>query len=300
MITSTLVQPTGRTLFSFLRRAADDLYYNYAQSAFQVIDLLSANEGARAPFRIPYEENAGVYTWEIDSSTFFDGDYAYTSQELVGATEYAPIASQTLTLSGGDVAASLLTAEISQTASKTLFSFLKRNRDGLYYSPDLADFGADDMASAAEAVRATYRIPFAEDPPGRYSWEVDVSSFDDGTYTVSTRELVGSIEILAGEDYTVGVYNGAVASGASLGEVGINHDTGSRDALRYVTTGGAPIAGAKICVYSAMDDTVPIWVTFTNKYGRWESPVLVPVGASYTITFSKPGLYGPDNISLVL
>lgn len=299
-ITSTITQPTGRTLFSFLRRAVDGLYWNAVDEEFQVVDLLSADEEERSPFRISYIDDAGSYTWTLDAGDFLDGSYVYTSRELSGVTEYAPIVETALTITNGNVAGSLLTAAITQTAGKTLFSFVKRNRDGLYYDAEAEDFGSADMASAPEVVRASYRVGFTEDPAGEYTWELDVTNFQDGAYSVSTRELIGSLEILAGEDYSVGVYNGAVTTGVSLGEVGLNHNTGSTDNLRYVTTGGAAIEGAKICVYATGGSSVPLGVTFTNKYGRWEAPVLVPVGASYTIVFSKQGLYGPDTRTVVL
>lgn len=300
-ITSTITQPAGRTLFSFLRRSVDGLYWNAQDSEFQVVDLLSADEGARSPFRISYTDNAGSYTWALSANSFSDGAYVYTSRELSGVTEYAPIVETAFAVTNGNVAGSLLTAAITQTAGKTLFAYIKRNRDGLYYDAVAENFGSADMASAPEVVRASYRVDFAEDPAGEYSWELDVANFQDGTYSISTRELIGSLEILAGEDYPVCIYNGSVTTGVSLGEVGLNHNTGSTDNLRYVTAGGAPISGAKICVYAAVGgDGTPLGVTFTDKYGRWEAPVLVPAGASYTIVFSKPSLYGPDSRTVVL
>lgn len=298
-ITSTITQPAGRTIFAFLRREVDGLYWNALDEAFQVLNLASADESTRAPFRIPYTDSSGTYTWALSTDTFMDGSYIYTARELSGITEYSGIAEVSFTVANGD-ASSVLTVGLAQSAGKTLFSFLRRNRDGLYYSYGDSSFGTADMASAAEDVRASYRIPFSEDPAGEYTWSLDVAGFQDGTYTVSSRELVGSLEILVGVDYPVSIYNGVVVTGVSLGEVKLNHNTGSTDSLRYVTAGGAPISGAKICVYAAGGDAEPIGVTFTDKYGRWEAPVLVPAGASYTIVFSKPSLYGPDSRTVVL
>lgn len=298
-ITSTITQPEGRTLFAFLRRSIDGLYWNDSDEEFQALNLLSADEATRAPFRIPYTDTDGTYTWTLATDTFMDGAYVYTAHELSGITEYASLAEVTVNVANGDSSATL-TVGLAQGTGKTLFSFLCRNRDGLYYNYDTESFGSADMASAAEDVRASYRIPFTEDPAGEYSWALDVVDFSDGTYTVSSRELIGSLEILVGVDYPVVIYNGEVVTGVSLGEVGLNHDTGSTDNLRYVTSGGAAIEGAKICVYATGGSSVPLGVTFTNKYGRWEAPVLVPVGASYTIVFSKQGLYGPDTRTVVL
>ncbi len=81
--------------------------------------------------------------------------------------------------------------------------------------------------------------------------------------------------------------------------VKVDHDWGLPDALRYMTSGGTPIANAQIRVYFKSDYdagrlTTPVGVTQTNSYGRWVDPVLVAPGYSYTVQFFKPEEFGPD------
>jgi hypothetical protein len=297
-ISSTISQPPGRTLFSFLRRNSDGMYYNTSSEEFQIVNLPTADEATRAPFRVAYVEAAGSYTWTIDVTDFLNGSYTYTTQERSGVVEYAPIQTQTLSINGGALEGQLLTSEIAQEPDRVFFSYICQKADETFYVPESGLFEDVSLTDAPEELRDTFRVYFTETSPGTYSWEVSVEDFANGTYIVSTRELVGELEIQAGQDYPVGVYNGLVVSGVSLGEVGIDHNTGSKDSLRYVTSGGAPIQGAKICVYSQSDLNTPLGVTFTNKYGRWQSSIQVPTGNTYTITFAKSGLFGPDSTTI--
>lgn len=81
--------------------------------------------------------------------------------------------------------------------------------------------------------------------------------------------------------------------------VKVNHDFGLADALRYLTSGGSPIANAQVrlylkSTYDAGDLSAPVGVTLTDAAGRWVTPILVTTGFSYTIQFLKPNEYGPD------
>ena len=299
-LTSTVSQPAGRTLFSFFRRNSDGLYYNVSSEEFQIVNLATADEATRSPFRVPYVEAAGSYSWTLDITDFLNGAYTYTTQERAGVVEYAAIQTKTVSINGGALEGQLLTSEITQTPDRVFFSYICQKQDQTFYVPESGSFEDIDLTEASEEVREGFRLYFTETSPGQYSWEISVEDFADGTYVVSTRELVGELEIQAGQDYPVGVYNGLVVTGVSLGEVGIDHNTGSKDALRYVTSGGAGIEGAKVCVYSQGDLNTPLGVTFTNKYGRWQSSIQVPVGNTYTITFAKSGLFGPNSVSVAI
>jgi hypothetical protein len=86
--------------------------------------------------------------------------------------------------------------------------------------------------------------------------------------------------------------------------VQLDEDYGATDALRYMTPGGSPIENAQIRVYYKSDydagtlDT-PVGVSKTNAFGRWNNPVLVTPGFTYTVQFFKPNDFGPDTTEVV-
>ena len=197
-----------------------------------------------------------------------------------------------------------LTSEITYTAGRTLFAFLKRNLDGLYYKTADTDFEIFDILNAPEGTRSGFRINFVENPAGQYAWTVDVSNFTDGVYTLITRELNGQIESQAGADYTVTIAEGSIVEGAVLGDHGMDHDTGGALNLQYTTQAGEPVSGASVRVFLKADydagTYVPKGVTSTDSTGKWQSPVFVPTGQTYTIVFSKPGFFGPDAVEVTV
>ncbi len=302
VMTSSITQPTNRSFFSFLKRNADGIYYNATAEEFQAFNPVTADEATRANFRVSYVEDnvvAGQYAWSLDVTNFVEGSYTHVSRELVGLSEFAPILTQTITVTNGNVSAGELRFELAYAGGRSLFIFLSRLSDGLFYSTASSDFALFSLEQAPEAERANFRIAFTEDADGQYSIEVDVSNFIDGSYTVHTRELAAGIEILAGDVQTILVANGAVSEGVALGEVGLNHNTGEVDALQYVTDGGNPIKDAVVRVFLKADfdngitNTVK-GVSYTDSYGRWQNPVFVSPGNTYTVVFSKTGFYGPD------
>jgi hypothetical protein len=300
-LVSTVTQPTGRSFFSFLRRDSDELYWNDTDSEFQVVNLSTADEATRAPFRQPYVEDggSGVYTWTEDVTAFLDDSYTHTSHELIGVTEYSAFLTTTVTISNGVVTGFELNAKITTAAAKVLFSFIRRETDGLYYNDVNDAFELFDVATAVEATRAEFRRSFAEDPAGTYKWTEDVSAWNDGFYTVITRELAGVVEILAGADYSVLINSGKVSEGVSLGEVGLNEDTGSVDNLKYQEADSTAIPDATIRVYKKTDwdagnVNIVQGVSATDTEGRWQKAVFVPLGQTYTVVFSKVAAFGPD------
>ena len=301
-LVSTVTQPTGRTYFSWLRRNADELYWNVVDAEFQVVDLSVVNEAIRSEFRVDYVEDgdiAGKYEWTVDVTAFLNDSYTHISHELIGEAEYEEFLTTTVTVSSGVVTTGELTAELITTAAKTLFSFVRRETDGLYYNVVEDDFDIFDAKTAVEATRADFRKAFVEDPAGTYKWIQDVSTWDDGFVTVVTRELAGEVEILAGADYSVLINSGKVSSGVALGEIGINENTGSADNLMYQEDDGTAIAAATIRVYKKTDwdegnVNVVQGVSATDLVGRWQKAVFVPLGGTYTVVFSKVGAFGPD------
>ncbi|MAG27828.1 hypothetical protein CMI47_20045 [Candidatus Pacearchaeota archaeon] len=307
-LVSSITQPTGRTFFSFLRRNSDEFYWDTDDSEFSTVDLGTANEATREPYRVTYAEDPdvdGKYDWTIDVTDFLNGSYTYVSQELIGETEYDEVLAKTITITNGAVVGGLLSASLTHTAGKTLFSFVKRVKDGLYWNTDTESFDLFDVSTAVEATRADFRVAFAEDPAGTYSWTLDVSAWNAGFYTLSTRELAGTTEIVAGEDSTVLVSGGEVTEGIALGEVGINHDTGGDDNLQYVEANGDGIEDAIIRLYLKADydagslDVIK-GVSMTNADGRWQTPVFLGVGNTYTVVFTKIGSFGPDTLEVTI
>jgi hypothetical protein len=86
--------------------------------------------------------------------------------------------------------------------------------------------------------------------------------------------------------------------------VKLDHNYELPDALRYMTPGGSPIAGAQVRVYLQADYTAgrlanPIGTTITDARGRWVNPILVSPGFTYVVQFFQPNTYGPDTATAV-
>ncbi|MAG64357.1 MAG: hypothetical protein CMK74_00555 [Pseudomonadales bacterium] len=81
-------------------------------------------------------------------------------------------------------------------------------------------------------------------------------------------------------------------------QVGVTHDYGSTDALRYIKDGVA-VSDAQIRVFKKTDYdkgvlTAALGKTSTTATGRWAHAIHVEAGYTYTVHFLKPGAYGPD------
>lgn len=309
ILTSTLNQPAGRTYISFLRRNADEFYWNTVTEQFEQVNLALADNATRAPFRVSYTENvggvgAGVYSWNIDVSAFIDGSYTYASKELVGEVEYSDERVKTFKIINGVMAGSSIDAELNYTPGRNLFTFMRREEDSLYYNTTNTSFEIFDILTAPAAQRIPFRIIYVEDNAGVYTWQVDVSTFDDGVYTLLTRELDAQMESIAGADFSLTVAGGAVVEGAVLGDIGIDEDTGGPNSLSYLDPGGAPVPGASIKVFRKEDYDAGNYLvqgtTFTTDRGGWQSPVFVSTGKTYTVVFNKPGSFGPDSAEVTV
>lgn len=307
-LASTVTQPTGRSFFSFLKRNSDGLYWHPGNAAFQAFNPSTADEATRNPYRVSYVEQAatpGQYTWTLEVTLFIDGSYSFTSHELSNGTEFTAIVARTVTISNGVVDDGVLRIEVQSNPGATLFIFLERLSDGLFLHPGTGEFKLFDLAGAPAAERATFRSSFTEGAGGTYTVEVTTATYPDGTYRVYSRELVSGVEIIAGETTDVLVSNGSVAQGVALGTVALTHSTGDADKYRYTTAGGVGIQGAIVQVFLKADhdsgDTTKVkGVTYTDKYGRWETAVTVPVGNTYSVVFSKYGAYGPDVVEVIV
>jgi hypothetical protein len=79
------------------------------------------------------------------------------------------------------------------------------------------------------------------------------------------------------------------------GKVLLNHDTGGAMNLAYRTTDDVGIEDAVVRVFR---NSVLFAATRTDVDGKWVAPVYVPTGFTYTITFQKDTVYGPDQRSI--
>ncbi len=301
LLTKTVNRPAERSLFSFIRRDSDGRYWHPGNVQFDVLDLATANEATRAPFRVAFTDNDDTsYDWTIDVSDWTDGTYTYNSYELSGVIEYGPFDTTSTVLDNGVSVAFQLEAELAYATEKTLFTYIKRQETGKYWRSATNDFAEFDIVSDAEATRETFRVYFAEGVPEAYSWAINLINFVDGIYVLESREKIGVLETEAVEQYTVLIDENQVVVGVGLGDVAVNHDSGgAADNLQYVTAGGDPIPGATIRCFKKADYdagrlTLVQAITYTDSKGRWAVPAFLPTGNTYTVVFDKTGEYGPD------
>lgn len=83
----------------------------------------------------------------------------------------------------------------------------------------------------------------------------------------------------------------------AAGNVLLNHDTGGAMNLAYRTTDDVGIEDAVVRVFR---NSVLFAATRTDVDGKWVAPVYVPRGATYTITFQKDTVYGPDQRTITV
>lgn len=86
------------------------------------------------------------------------------------------------------------------------------------------------------------------------------------------------------------------------GDKVIDHNYPTENALRYVDKDGKPVVGAKIIIEcnESNGDNRFVFSTMTNVDGCWERGYKAEVGKTYTITFEKEGVYGPDYAQIVI
>lgn len=134
-------------------------------------------------------------------------------------------------------------------------------------------------------------------------------NFDDATGKFFFDHLEGDVTKwyrlfaidLAGNRSVASTPFQATPSGPAIpNAVKVDHNFPTPANLRYQTGGGSPIEGAIVRIFKKSDfdqglTAGAVAVTLTNARGEWTNPVFLNVGFSYTITFQKEGLYGPDN-----
>jgi hypothetical protein len=91
---------------------------------------------------------------------------------------------------------------------------------------------------------------------------------------------------------------------AGIGYVAVNHNTGGTDNLRYLY-GSNPIGDGTIIAYLASDYTAgntsnPQGQSTTGADGRWLSPIILQSGYTYTLAFSKQGVFETSTTSVTV
>lgn len=167
--------------------------------------------------------------------------------------------------------------------------------DGFFYDP------ADGTFKAFGSISNPY-VTTSESPAGSgdYTTTLDVSGWTDGNYNTDVYDHTVDPDnpVQLSDDQTVYVDGG---SGAPVGTEAtrVDHNFGSDDNLRYVTSDGAPVSGAKVyaiedSVYDADATTIQaVATTETDADGRWVSPLFLDPG-TYVILIHKPNEWGPD------
>ena len=134
---------------------------------------------------------------------------------------------------------------------------------------------------------------------GTYFFYVDVAG------SLSTFYTVIAVDTLGNQSAPSPPFQPGTPPPDELSAVKIDSDYGSPGALTYRTQSGHPIEAAIIRVYLKTDFDLgntqnPIAITQTTEHGRWVNPLYLTTGYTYVVQFAKPGLYGPDNVSIVV
>ena len=303
--TSTVAQPSGRALVGYLFR--DDSYiYRPSSSDFIDVNLSTLQGLARAPYKIELEERApGSYYTSIEVTNFNDGDYILEARELVNSVEYDNILVDKFSVVNGEVSSTNITVKITTAPTRVLFAYIASSHNNSHYNAITRILEPLDLATASIAERSKFRHSYFEASPSEYTLSVDASDIPNGSYYLRTYELHDNLEIEAGEKSLIRVQDGKQVIGVDFGNFLVTHDTGGKDNLRYLEANGSPVAGASITLflaneYNQENYSNPVGRTITDHTGRWEEPISLAPGASYTVLFQKSGHFGPDSTEVIL
>ena len=295
-------QPSGRSLICYVHQVSTGFIYNVSNNSFVgdvLADIAIAN---RTPYRIALQEApAGTYRVSIDITNWADGEYTFSVREESGQVEYQDILVEKHDIALGEIASTTIDFNIKTAEARSLFAYIQNLYDSSYLNIDTQNLKALDLVTATVAERSQYRHTFVETEPGDYTLALN-NTIPDGTYTLSTRELVGDVEIEAGISINFKVRDGKRLSADRLDLVSVDHNTGGTDSLRYIAADGTPVDNALITVYLTSDVSQgvydrPLATSSTDSTGRWKLPVsLESSGAgAYTVIFEKSGFFGPDS-----
>jgi len=303
---ATVAQPSGRVLLGYLFRSSDSYVYRVTSSDFIEVNLSNLQGSAREPYRILLEERApGSYYAAIDVTNFIDGDYILEARELVNTIEYDNILVDNFSVISGEVSSTDITVKITTAPTRALFAYVMSAHSNQHYNAVTKALEPLDLVTSSISERSNFRHSYFEESPSKYILSIDASKVPNGSYYICTYELHDNLEIEAGEKSLIRVQDGKQVIGVEFGNLLVNHNTGGKDNLRYMEANGAPVAGASITLflaneYAQENYSNPLGRTFTDPSGRWEEPISLEPGATYTVLFQKSGHFGPDSTEVIL
>lgn len=304
--TSKATQPPGRTVIAYIFRDSDSQIYRTSSSDFIQENLANLSGDARIPYRVTFTERSpGSYHFNLDVTNFQDGSYTLEGREIANNVEYDNIIIDQFTVVNGEVVSTDIYVKITTAPARTLFAYIYSAHTSKYYSPLTKSMGGLDIVRSSLEERSSFRHSYFEEKPTEYVLSVEASSIPDGTYYIATYELVDNMEIEAGEKSLIRIQDGKQQIGVDFDKVLVTHDTGGKDNLRYVEANGSPVGGATVTIYIANEYrqenySNPLGKTLTGPDGRWEEPLSVDPGTTYTVLFQKSGYFGPDSEEVVI
>ena len=103
-----------------------------------------------------------------------------------------------------------LAHSITRKKGQTLFAFIVRESDSAVFNYSTTSFqeGQQLHLTTNPSDRVPFRVPYIEIREGRYRLEVDSTNFQDGSYSIQSRALVGVTESLPLENVILEVEAG--------------------------------------------------------------------------------------------
>jgi len=166
---------------------------------------------------------------------------------------------------------------------------------------------------------ASYRIERASASAGPFAslvvivhdlgggdYEAPYFLYDDNTGTNAHWYRIVAIDDGANESPPTAAFQPAAEPPAPPAEtVGFTHDYGGVNALQPRDVGGAPVNACVVRVYTKADYdnkilNAPVGTTSTDSVGAWLNTVFVSPGKTYTIHFSKTGVFNPATVEVTV
>ena len=119
---------------------------------------------------------------------------------------------------------------------------------------------------------------------------LDPATFDFPQAVIDA--IADAVAVRLTADHGAGLWQ----TGGGSGVVPVNHNTGGVDALRYLAPDSSPVADGGISAflksaYDSGDYSTPLGSTTTRSDGRWQAPLMLNAGVSYTLVFYKIGVW---------
>jgi hypothetical protein len=232
---------------------------------------------------IPYDKNASVSCRVFDpaSASWWTGSAwsQVEAQAALTALIRVPLSDPYVDTYSGSVAVPAGTGLIVEYINADTGEWL--NSDPATPAAIPADLTA--IAGALAAVKAqTDRLKFTA------SDQVDANA----SFTVDTDSIVRAL---------------AATLGAGTGDTAVNHHTGGVDNLRFLDSQGASVGNGGIAAYLKDDYDAGLvslpfvrGVSRTRDDGRWQWPLMLNTGFTYTVVMRKSGHVRPTAVEVTV